>query len=69
MGEHSSDLPYDELVRRREKREREREEEEEREIRREAEQIAKQETGHILSLASEPLLHSVLTFLTSTLSQ
>ena len=53
MGEHDRDLPYDELVRRGEKREREREEEEEREIRREAEEFAKQETGHILSLASE----------------
>ena len=60
MGEHCSDLPYDELVRQRERREREREEEEEREIRREAEQIAQQETGHILSLASEPLLLSTL---------
>ena len=53
MGEHSRDLPYDELVRQRERKEREREEEEDREIRRQAEEFAKQETGHILSLASE----------------
>ena len=53
MGEHKRDLSYDELVRQRERREREREEEEDREIRRQAEEFAKQETGHILSLASE----------------
>lgn len=55
MGEHENDLSYDELIRQRERQEREREEEEEREIRREAEEFAKQETGHILSLASELL--------------
>lgn len=55
MGEHKSDLPYDELIRQRERQEREREEEEEREIRKQAEEFAKQETGHILSLASELL--------------
>ena len=53
MGDHSSDLSYDELVRQRERREREEEEEEEREILRQAEEFAKLETGHILSLASE----------------
>lgn len=57
MGEHKSDLSYDELIRQRERQEREREEEEEREIRRQAEEFAKQETGHILSLASE-LIHT-----------
>ena len=53
MGEHRDDLSYEELVRRREMKEREEEEEEEREIRKEAEQLAKQETSHILALASE----------------
>ena len=57
MGEHSSDLAYDELARQRERREREREEEEERQLRREAEEFAKLETGHILSLASELMSH------------
>lgn len=56
MGEHRDDLSYDELIRQRERQEREREEEEEREIRRQAEEFAKNETGHILSLASE-ILH------------
>ena len=53
MGEHGRDLPYDELVKQSERMEREKEEEEEREIRRQAEEFAKLETGHILSLASE----------------
>lgn len=53
MGDHPSDLSYDDLVRQREKRERDNDEEEEREIRRQAEEFAKQETGHIMSLASE----------------
>lgn len=60
MGEHKSDLPYDELIRQQERQEREREEEEEREIRRQAEEFAKQETGHILSLASK-LLYTCIT--------
>ena len=51
------DLAYDELARQRERREREREEEEERQLRREAEEFAKLETGHILSLASELMSH------------
>lgn len=59
MGEHRDDLPYDELIRQRERQEREREEEEEREIRRQAEEFAKNETGHILSLASE-ILHDLV---------
>ena len=60
MGEHHSDLSYEELVRQRERGEKEREEEEEREIRKEAEELAKQETSQILALASErvkPIVH------------
>ena len=53
MGEHENDLSYEELVQRRERREMEKEEEEEWNIRQEAEEVAKNETSHILSLASE----------------
>ena len=59
MGEHEKDLSYEELVQRRERREMEKEEEEEWNIRQEAEELAKNETSHILSLASEARLMTV----------
>ncbi len=53
MGEHRDDLPYEELVRRREREEAEREMLAEQQDRREAEQLAKKETRDVLSLARE----------------
>ncbi len=51
MGEHARDLPYEELVRRREREEAEREMLSEIHDRREAEELAKNETRDILSVA------------------
>lgn len=46
MGEHPNDLPYEELVRRREA---DREEKEREKVRKEAEELAKQETQDLLA--------------------
>ena len=56
MGEHLNDLSYEELVKRREREEAEREKMAELQDRKEAEELAKQETRDILSLASKLLV-------------
>ena len=53
MGEHPDDLPYEELVQRRERDEQERERLRDMQDRKEAEELAKQEARNILELASE----------------
>ena len=53
MGEHDRDLPYEELVAKREREEAEKEHMNEMQDRKEAEEMAKLETRDIISLASE----------------